>query len=57
MGVDGDESVCIDNRVYTHDPIIVAANGGDPNFFDRRYKLLKMNGKWWMNQNLAYPMN
>ena len=56
QGQDGDEIVAFDNRPYVHDPIVVAANGGNPNFFDRRYKLIKINGKWWMNQNLAYSI-
>ncbi len=56
QGQDGDEIIAMDNRPYVHDPIVVAANGGDPNFFDRRYKLIKINGKWWMNQNLAYSI-
>ena len=55
MGKDGDELIVYDNRVYNYDTLVIAANGGNPDFFDKRYKLLKINGKWWMNQNLIYP--
>jgi uncharacterized protein (TIGR02145 family) len=56
MGQDGDEMVAYDNRPYNHDSFVIAANGGNPDFFDKKYKLLKIGGKWWMNQNLAYPI-
>jgi prepilin-type N-terminal cleavage/methylation domain-containing protein len=55
MGQDGDEMVAYDNRAYNHPATVVAANGGNPDFFDKRYKLLKMKGRWWTNQNMIYP--
>ena len=54
-GADGDLIECLDARTYTHPTEVITANGGNADFFDRKYSLIKMNGKWWMNENLKYP--
>ncbi|MDD5376998.1 MAG: FISUMP domain-containing protein [Candidatus Gracilibacteria bacterium] len=46
LGTDGNTSSCIDNRTY-------AMQGGATH--NKTYNLLKIAGKWWFNQNLAYP--
>ncbi|MDD5377144.1 MAG: FISUMP domain-containing protein [Candidatus Gracilibacteria bacterium] len=46
LGSDGNTSTCIDNRTYT-------MQGGATH--NKTYNLLKIAGKWWFNQNLAYP--
>ncbi len=54
-GADGDLAECLDTRTHTHPAEAIAANGGNADFFDRKYDIIKMNGKWWMNEPLKYP--
>ena len=46
LGSNGNTSTCLDNRTYT-------MQGGATH--GKIYNLLKIEGKWWFNQNLAYP--
>ncbi|MDD2871895.1 MAG: FISUMP domain-containing protein [Candidatus Gracilibacteria bacterium] len=46
-GVNGNISTCNDTRTYTH----VGAGASH----DKIYSLLKIEGKWFFNENLAYP--
>lgn len=48
QGIDTNTATCTDNRTYTH--IGVGAT------HTKTYNLLKIAGKWWFNQNLAYPL-
>ncbi|MDD5376693.1 MAG: FISUMP domain-containing protein [Candidatus Gracilibacteria bacterium] len=48
LGTDGNSSICTDNRTYAH--------VGTGATHDRTYSLLKIAGKWWFNENLAYPL-
>jgi len=41
-------SSCKDTRTYSH-PDSLASH-------DQTYDLLKIEGKWWMNENLAFPL-
>jgi uncharacterized protein (TIGR02145 family) len=42
-------STCKDNRTYTHI--------GSGATHSQIYRLLKIEGRWWFNQNLAYPLS
>jgi prepilin-type N-terminal cleavage/methylation domain-containing protein len=55
MGVDGDEKIVYDPRPYNHPAWVIAANSGNPDFYNNTYKLIKINGKWVYNQNNSYP--
>lgn len=48
QGIDINTSTCTDNRTYTHI--------GSGATHTQTYNLLKIAGKWWFNQNLAYPL-
>ncbi len=48
LGSDLGTSTCTDNRTYTH----IGAGATH----SKTYNLLKIAGKWWFNQNLAYPV-
>lgn len=48
LGNEWDTASCLDSRTYTH-----VAPGAT---HSRNYNLIKMNGHWWFNQNLAYPL-